>query len=197
MSRRADSRPHGLTRASIALTKPWPLFWTSFALMLFGMALIFLGSWPVIEAGAGGLAAPETRSGGYSEADLAAYVAALTSEARDAYLGPQRIADTLFPLGLLGTLALGTFLALRRFSAAVAALASLPAFVYFVFDMIENSSFANVLRFGVTPELAARADHATRMKFVFIDIALAVLALALVLRLVARLRAGRRQEHGQ
>ena len=173
--------------------RAWPLFWASLALALFGAALIFLGTGPEIEAGAGGLAAPETRMGGYSQAELESYIAGLSPEARATYLGPHRIADTLFPIGFFATLALGSFLALRRWGAGWAAMASLPAFVYLVFDMMENATFALLLRVGpgVDPGLAARADLATRAKFLFVDLALAVLALALLARLLAWAKARR------
>jgi hypothetical protein len=173
--------------------RPWPLFWASLALTLAGAAMIFIGTGPAIDAATGGLAAPETRPGGHGAEDLAAYLAVLGPEGRDTYLGPQRIADTLFPIGFLGTLALGSFLALRRFSTRLALLATLPAFVYFAFDMVENARFAAILRAGpgFAPALAVRAGFATRMKFLFVDLALAVLALALAARAVARLRSRR------
>jgi hypothetical protein len=169
------------------------LFWSSLALMLAGAAMIFLGTGPEIAAGAGGLAAPETRPGGYSAADLSAYLDALTPAARETYLGPQRIADTLFPLGLVGTLVFGTYLGLHRLAWPLTLLATMPALIYFAFDMIENSTFAALLAGGsVSPELAARADWATRMKFLWVDIALALFAAGIVLRAVLWLRAARR-----
>ena len=76
--------------------------WLSLALMLAGLALIFLWAAPRIEAG--GLAPFDLRTQGYSFAEARAFLTALTPEGRAVYLGPQRVADTIFPVGFAGTM---------------------------------------------------------------------------------------------
>lgn len=156
-----------------------PAFWISVALMLAGVAAIVLWSAPRIEAG--GLAPFDTRSGGYGIDDARAFLSALTPAGRAAYLGPQRLADTAFPIGLVGTLALGTVIALRRWSLRLALAAALLPLGYFGFDMLENAAVAGLLRAGpeaITPEAVARASLFTRWKFHFVNAALVVFALA-------------------
>lgn len=160
--------------------------WLSVALTLAGLVLMLTWSVPKIEAG--GLAPFDTRTGGYNYSDAVAFLSALTAEGRAAYLGPQRVADTIFPIGLVGVLVLGTVLALRRWSVTLAAAAALVPLGYFVFDMLENAAVAGLLRGGVetvTVEAVARASALTQWKFRFVDASLVILALAWVARGVA------------
>jgi hypothetical protein len=166
--------------------------WLSVVLMLVGLVLMFGWSAPRIEAG--GLAPFDSRTGGYSYGEAVAFLSALTAEGRAAYLGPQRVADTIFPIGFVGVLALGTVLALRRWSVILAAVAALVPLGYFVFDMLENAAVAGLLRGGVeglTPEAVARASALTLWKFRFVDVALVLLALAWAARGVAWSRQAR------
>lgn len=169
-----------------------PALWISIALMVTGAAAIFLWSAPRIDAG--GLAPFDTRSAGYGYDDAVAFLAALSPEGRAAYLGPQRLADTVFPIGLLGTLALGTLLALRGWSLRLALALTLIPLGYFVFDMLENAAVAGMLRAGaegIAPEDVAWASLCTRWKFALVNTALLVLGLAWLARGVDRLRRDR------
>ncbi len=162
--------------------------WISLGLMLVGMAAIVFWTAPRIEAG--GLAPFDTRSGGYGHAEAVAFLSRLTPEGRVSYLGVQRIADTIFPIGLYGLLSLGTFVALRRWSVPLAAGARLLAHGYFVFDMLENAAVAGVLTAGpqaVMPQAVAWASFCTIWKYRFVDAALVVFALGWGARGVARL----------
>lgn len=153
-------------------------FWLSFALMLAGVAGIVFWAAPRIDAG--GLAPFDTRTAGYSYADALAFLEALSPEGRAVYLGPERLADTVFPIGFLGVLALGSYLALRRWSAGLGAVAALVALVYFIFDMLENAAVAGLLKTApeeVTPEAVARASLFTVWKFHFVNAALVILVL--------------------
>jgi hypothetical protein len=167
-------------------------FWISAALMLAGFAAIVFWSAPRIEAG--GLEPFDPRTGGYGHAEAVAFLTALTPEGRAAYLGAQRLADTIFPIGFVGVLALGIVLAYRRWSLPLALAASLVPLAYFVFDMLENAAVAGLLRSApeaVTPEAVAWASACTVSKFRLVTAALALLALGWGLRGLALLR-GRR-----
>lgn len=169
-------------------------FLASVALALFGFAMMLFGTGPMIEAG--GLAPFDTRSFGYSLEDARAFLSALTPEARATYLGPQRIADTLFPIGLLGTLALGALLALRsvlpgRVWSRAAFLATLPAIAYFIFDMLENAAVAGLLSTPPEALSAATVTHASMLtlwKFRFVWAAIAIFLAALLASLIKRRR---------
>lgn len=164
-------------------------FWISAALMLAGIAAILLWSAPRIEAG--GLEPFDTRTGGYTHADAVAFLAALTDTGRAAYLGPQRLADTVFPIGLLGVLAFGILIAFRRWSMPLAAVAALVPLGFFAFDMLENAAVAGLLRSGaeaITPGEVARADFYTRWKFHFVNASLGLLALGWAARGIGWMR---------
>lgn len=165
---------------------PRAAFWLSFALMLGGMAAMLFVSAPRIDAG--GLAPFDTRATGYSYDEAVAFVRALSADGHSAYLGPQRIADTVFPIGFLGVLAFGAFFALHRWSLALALLAMLPPLGYFAFDMLENAAVAGLLRAGpdaITPGMVARASFCTIWKYRLVDAALVVLALGWLARAFA------------
>jgi len=165
--------------------------WISIVVMLTGAAAMLLGTAPRIEAG--GLAPFDTRTDGYAFDEALAFPTALTPEGRAVYLTWQRAADTVFPVGFLGVLALGNFLTWRRWSRVLALVLTVPPLVYFVFDMLENAAVADILRTApeaVTREAVAWASSCTIWKFHFVDAALATLLAGLVARGVARL-AGR------
>lgn len=166
------------------------LLWLSLALMFAGAAAIFLWTGPALDAATGGLAPPETRPGGYTAEEAGLYLAALGEVGRATYLGAQRVADTVFPIGFAATLALGIYLSFRRCSRVLAAIMALPAPVYFAFDMLENARFAALLRGwpAFDPALAARASTATVAKFAFVDLSLVLVALGLLTCGIARLR---------
>ncbi len=162
-------------------------FWFSLALAVLGMAAIVFWTGPKVAAG--GLEPFDPRTQGYSFDEAVAILTAQTPEGRAAYLGPQRIADTVFPIGLLGVLALGTFAAFRRWSVGFAAIVALVPLGYFVFDMLENAAVAGLLRAGpgeVTPEAVAWASSATIWKFRLVNAALALFAFGWLARGVAR-----------
>ncbi|GKY88925.1 hypothetical protein [Sinisalibacter aestuarii] len=167
-------------------------FWLSLALMMAGVALMVLWSAPRIEAG--GLRPFDIRTGGYTYDEARAFLAALTPEGLAAYLGPQRLADTIFPIGFLGVLALGIVLGLRRWSVALAVALALVPLGYFVLDMLENAKVAGLLRAGpdgLTPDMVARASAITLWKYRLVNASLAILGLAWAARGVAALRRGR------
>lgn len=173
----------------------WRLFGASLALMLAGMALMFFWSAPMIQAG--GLQPFDLRAGGYDLPVAQDFLTALTPEGKAAYLGAQRLADTLFPIGFLGVMALATFIALRVWSPLIGALATLPAFAEFVFDMLENAAVAGMLRAGpeaLSLDQVAWASFFTTWKMRLVDAMLIVAALALAARVIWWLRPGGRYE---
>jgi len=147
---------------------------------------MLLGTMPQVVAGSGGIDPFDPRQQGYDFDEAVAYLSALTDPARAAYLGPQRIADTLYPVGFTGAVMLGTYLALRVWTRVGAAVAGLVALIYLVFDMRENAAVAGLLRTDlelVTPEQVAHASSMTVLKFQFVNAALIILAVAIVARL--------------
>jgi hypothetical protein len=167
----------------------WRLFWLSLALMLTGLALIFFWSVPRIEAS--GIEPFDVRTGGYSYDEAADFLIALTDAGRAAYLGPQRLADTLFPLGFFGVLASATYLALYVRGRIWAGLTIVVPGVYLVFDLLENAAVAGLLRAGadgITPEMVERASSFTQWKFLFVNAALFLLAAVVLVRAAVRLR---------
>ena len=164
-------------------------FWVSLALMLGGMAMILFWTGPQIDAG--GLEPFDSRTGGYTHAEAVAFLTALTPDGRAVYLGAQRVADTAFPIGFLGVLAIATYAAFRRWSPALAGAAALFPLGYFVFDMLENAAVAGLLAMppgAVTPEAVARASGYTVWKFRLVDAALGLLVLGWAMRALAALR---------
>jgi negative regulator of sigma E activity len=160
-------------------------FWLGLALMLGGLALIYFWSAPRIDAG--GLAPFDLRTHGYTFDEARAFLTALTPEGRAVYLGPQRVADTIFPVGFAATMMLLVFWGLKRLSrpAAWAGLA-LPL-AYFAADMAENAAVAGLLRTeptALTPEQVARASTITIWKSRLVDVAIATTVLALAARAI-------------
>lgn len=161
------------------------LLWLSLALMLAGLALIFLWSAPRIDAG--GLALFDLRTEGYTFAEARAFLTALTPDGRAVYLGPQRVADTMFPVGFAGTMMLLCFWGAKRFSRPVAWAALLLPLAYFAADMAENAAVAGLLRTdpaNLMPAAVAHASNLTIWKSRLVDAAIAVTALALVARAI-------------
>jgi hypothetical protein len=124
----------------------------------------------------------DMRLAGYTHADAVHYLAGLSAEARALYLGPERIADTLLPLGLFGLLAL---IPRRLAGPRLATLALALAAVYLALDLMENAAVARLLRADPTliaPEAVARASMLTRAKFAAFALSGALTALTLVAR---------------
>jgi hypothetical protein len=124
----------------------------------------------------------DTRLTGYSHAHALSYLSALTPEARALYLGPLRIADTVFPIGLFGLLVLiprlGPF-------PRLAAIVAVAATAYLALDLFENALIAGLLRVDpplVDPAAVARASAVTSAKFVAFALSAAFCALTLVMR---------------
>lgn len=165
------------------------LFQVSVVVAVLGISAILLWTGPMIEAG--GLEPFDTRTRGYSHADAVAFLSALTETGRAAYLGPQRIADTVFPIGFASALALGIFLGVRVWTRAGAAVLALVPLVYLAFDMLENAAVAAMLRAGatgVTPAQVAQASALGQWKFTFVNLSLVLAGVSLAARLLFRFR---------
>ena len=157
--------------------------WINWALpMAAALACGVLAGWfdPQLQRAAGGLLPFDLRWSGYDQAAARAFLAALTPEAREVYLGPVRINDTVLPILLTLTLCLPL--------GGWAWPWFLPALAYGLLDLGENMAVAQLLHIG--PEVAAGpvavASALTMAKFAALAMAL-VLALAAI---VARWRAG-------
>lgn len=140
--------------------------------------LVLVG-WLGPQVDAGGLRPFDLRPSGYDLDGARAFLAALTPEGRAIYLGPVRIADTVFPL--LMTL---TFVLVSR---GLGWIAVLPALAYGGLDLAENAQVAALLRSGVLdPAAVALASLLTMTKFG----AFALACLVALAALVRRRRAG-------
>lgn len=149
---------------------------------------------PRIHAATGGLPVFDLRLGGYTLEEARAFLAALTPEAAQIYLGPVGWLDTLFPGLFAATLYCALVVLLRprlggnaRF---VAALAAVPA----IFDWLENAAVAAMVKAGpdgVTEQMAASASRWTVLKW---WTELPLIAVTLVLAVIAgwRLWSGKR-----
>jgi hypothetical protein len=102
---------------------------------------------PQLIADAGGALPFDLRVTGYSLAEAQAYLAQLSPAGVALYIGPVRLADTVFPILLTATLCLP----LRRRGQ----LWFLPALAYGLFDLAENVAVARLLHVG--PEIEAHA----------------------------------------
>lgn len=143
-------------------------------------AVLVLALAPRIDAG--GLLPLDLRAAGYGPGDVAAYLAALSEAGRAAYLGPVRLADTIFPVLFTLTLVLPHAGTPRAWAWA------LPAVAYGLCDLSENAVVAEILSSGVAePATVALASLLTQTKFGTVALA-AVLALWRLWR--GRARAG-------
>jgi hypothetical protein len=124
------------------------------------VALIAVGQ-IMVTVEAAGLAPFDLRIGGYTEADAAIYLAALSEAGRAAYLGPVRVLDTIFPVLFALFLALLSRAVWARGGWVLAA--SLPA-LYLLFDLWENARVAAMVAEG-DPSLAGVASALTQAKF--------------------------------
>lgn len=153
---------------------------------LAGLALVcfvLMTVWtkPEITAGAKGAAMFDLRVVGYDYDTAKAYLADLTEPARRLYLGPQRILDTLFPIGLAGCLALGIYLGLRRNFGRWALVGALLPSAYFYADMLENGAVAGMLRSPIlTPEDVELASTYTVLKFQLFEASVLLLLLCII-----------------
>lgn len=162
------------------------VFSTFAGLMLAGLGVLVFWTGPIVEAG--GIEMFDTRTGGYDLATAREILRSLDDAARSTYLVGQRIADTVFPIGLLGTLSLGLVLALRRWSLAAALALTLVPAAYFVFDMLENAGVARMILAGpegITGAQVERVAGFTLWKFRFVNAAFVLFALAWIARLGA------------
>ncbi|WP_224813603.1 hypothetical protein [Hasllibacter sp. MH4015] len=144
----------------------WAL-WRGLAVLT---ALLYAGlAWIVfsdVMPGAGGLMPFDGRVFGYSVAEARAFLDALTPEARETYLGPARLLDTVFPL------ALGALLAwpLWRLSPSPWRILAALALGYVAADLVENAAVAGMLRETgpVTPATIQVASRLTVAKYVLL-----------------------------
>ncbi|SMH52012.1 cytidylate kinase [Maritimibacter sp. HL-12] len=154
-------------------------------LVFFGLTavagLIAMRVWTVPLIEAGGLPMLDTRMAGYSPAELRAFLASLSPEARAAYLGPQRVLDTLMPVALTAALGLLIYRLAARWAWWLGAVLALVPLVYFAFDMLENAQVAAILRAGGASDTMAEAASGytvAKAEALRAAVALALIALA-------------------
>lgn len=156
-------------------------------LVLLGLAVLaglcFAAMWlwtiPIIQSGSGGRALFDFMNPDTSPEAARAYLIDMTPEARDTYLGPQRVLDTVFPVALSGTLALAIILVLLPKIGRFAILAALVPMIYLYVDLLENAAVAGLLRaVDPTPEAIELAMIYTEVKFLLLLMSGLILALA-------------------
>lgn len=138
-----------------------------------GFGLLFVLSEVYLGMGEGLL---DGRLGGYSVADVSAYLGRLTPDARAFYLGTFRGMDTVIPLLIAVALAA----IIWSFSGRMLrVLAALP-FFYLGFDWYENALIAQIITAGpkgLDADLIARASLMTSTKWLFMLVSLAAAVL--------------------
>ncbi len=161
------------------------VFWIGVVTAVIGYSLIMFWAAPQF-ADADGLPF-DLRKTGYTLAETQSYLASLNAEETAAYLGPERIADTIYPLGLLLTFGLGVYLAVRRWSPVAGLVLALVALAYFGFDMAENAAVAGLLKAGaegVTQDQVAQASVLSVWKWRLAYPALGLFVLGWAARLI-------------
>jgi len=156
------------------------------------LCLLAMRLWtqPIIEAG--GLPMLDLRMAGYSPDEVRFFIANITEAGRAAYLGPQRVLDTIMPIALTAALGLLIYRMIRRWSWQIGAVLALVPLVYFTFDMLENAQVAAILRArAVSDTMAEAASRFTVAKAEALRAAVALALLALAVR-AAELALGRR-----
>lgn len=154
---------------------------------LVAVCLVLMTVWtkPAIMAGANGVPMFDLHNDGYDYDMARAYLADLSEPARRLYLGPQRILDTLFPIGLAGGLALAVYLGLRRNFGRWALVGALVPSAYFCVDMLENAAVAGMLRSPIlTPEDVELASTYTVLKFQLFEASVLLLLLCIIGQIV-------------
>jgi len=146
-------------------------------------ALVAMRLWtqPLIEAA--GLPMFDLRMAGYNPWEVRAFLASLSAEGRAAYLGPQRVLDTIMPMALTTALGLLVYRLVRRWSWIAGVILALVPLPYFAFDMLENAQVAAILRAdAVSDTMAEAASRFTVCKAEALRAAVAVILLALAAR---------------
>jgi hypothetical protein len=160
--------------------RPGLVFLIFLALTFASFAAMRLWTMPLINTAAGGLPMLDMRMEGYSAGEAGAYLAALAPEGRAAYLGPQRLLDTLLPLALTGTLSLAGYLLTRHWSPLLGVALALVPLAYCAFDLMENAHVAALLRADAPDNtMAEAASRWTVLKGRALRISLAVVLVPL------------------
>jgi len=153
-----------------------------FGLVALG-GLIAMRIWTVPLIEAGGLPMLDTRMAGYTPDELRVFLASLGPDARAAYLGPQRVLDTLMPVALTAALGLLIYRLVARWAWWLGAALALVPLGYFAFDMLENAQVAVMLRAGgASDTMAEAASGYTVAKFEALRATVAVVLIALAAR---------------
>ncbi len=148
---------------------------------LAGLIAMRIWTLPMIEAA--GLPMLDVRMGGYTPDEVRAFLARLGAEGRAAYLGPQRVLDTLMPVALTAALGLLIYRLVARWSWWIGAALALVPLIYFAFDMLENAQVAAILRAPAPSDtMAETASRYTVAKAEALRAAVAVALVALAAR---------------
>ena len=144
--------------------------------------LLWIGITQLMPA-ADGLRPFDLRVFGYDMTDATTYLEALGEEGRALIEGPVRTWDTVFPVAFTLFLALVSL----RGGGKLGWIGAVLALGYGAADLIENAAILQLVRGPVPPDqlMVSSASLLTQAKF-------ALVALALLLGIVARVRRGRR-----
>jgi hypothetical protein len=119
------------------------------AVAVLGLAAQWLWTIPVIQAGSNDPDLMDFKNSAVPVDEVRSYLVTMTQTARETYLGPQRVLDTVFPVALAGALALSTVLVWRSRIGRLAYVGALVPLVYLYTDMLENALVAQLLRSDV------------------------------------------------
>lgn len=170
--------------------------WVKLYWLLFGLTAVVYGTmifWagPHIAASSGGRLPFDLHMVGYSFEEAQEFLTALTPEGAALYLGPAMWLDTFFPAMLALVLGWGSWMLLAHRGLILRIAVVVIAACYALFDYLENAAVARML--ATPPEdlshaLVETASRWTVLKFFFVDAAITVICVLLVVRLIARFR---------
>ncbi|MAM13875.1 MAG: hypothetical protein CML23_26160 [Rhizobiaceae bacterium] len=143
--------------------------WIAFAIAVCIYGAMTIWTLPAISEAAGGLAPFDMRPGGYSFAEAQAFLAALSTQGREIYLGPQQRLDLVYPAALALALGISLYL-LAPFNRFWKGLLALIPALGMVFDYLENAAVRTMLlagSSGLQPEQVETASRFTTAKVIF------------------------------
>mgnify|MGYP000114921762 CR=1 FL=1 len=148
-------------------------------------ATMLLWTVPIIQAGSDGAPLLDFQSKDTPVTDVQSYLIGMHQVARSAYLGPQRLLDTVFPVSLALALSLAIVLSLKPRIGRLSYVAAVVPLLYLYVDLLENATVAGLLRAAdPLPQSIQSVQVYTELKFLLLLAAGLILLLGLISRLI-------------
>ncbi len=160
------------------------IFWLFLTLTITIYAIMSFYSLPIITGNNSEILIFDIRPNGYSFADAKSLLNALSSEGISFYQTTQLALDTVFPIFYAVSLILA-FWILSPLKWGKWRLAFFPfAIVSMIFDFLENAYVIKMLKTGadeLSPKLVQIASNFSTLKYLFLNISLAILVMLIAL----------------